>query len=263
MVLSSKRVWINSALLLSALFLPLGYSVNQATVTQTYTFTTSQTMTSVSVTQLSYTQVQTVPGSGPPPFITITNVHWNNQTSALSFYMQNAGGSGTVTLAIFVDGYSGTQQFHIDAMSANTFTLNFPSYTGSTPPKIRIVQQIPDSGPVPQQVVTWTMESVTLVVTTAYTLFLTQVSTLPSSPTSQTNPAPSPSPTPSLNLLILPLIVIVVVVALLLLSRKRKSQRGTGTVTLNRFCPKCGNPTQAGNGFCTACGTSLTDKPLR
>ena len=261
MVLSSKRVWINSALLLSALLLPLGYSVNQATVTQTYTFTTSQTMTSVSVTQLSYTQVQTVPGSGPPPFITITDVHWNNQSSALSFYMQNAGGSGTVTLAIFVDGYSGTQQFHIDAMSANTFTLNFPSYTGSTPPQIRIVQQIPDSSPVPQQVVTWTMESVTLVVTTAYTLLLTQVSTLPSSPTTQSNPSPSPV-TPSLNLLILPLIVIVVV-ALLLLSRRRKSQGGTATVTAIGFCPKCGKPTQAGNEFCTACGTSLTDKHLR
>jgi hypothetical protein len=177
--------------------------------------------------------------------------------------MQNAGGSGTVTLAIFVDGYSGTQQFHIDAMSANTFTLNFPSYTGSTPPQIRIVQQIPDSGPVPQQVVTWTMESVTLVVTTAYTLFLTQVSTLPSSPTTQSSSNQAPSPvTPSLNLLILPLIVIAVV-ALLLLSRKRKSQGGTGTVALNRFCPKCGKPTQAGNEFCTACGASLTDKPLR
>ncbi len=260
MPLSSKRVWINSALLLSALLLPLGYSVNQATVTQTYTFTTSQTMTSVSVTQLSYTQVQTVPGAGPPPFITITDVQWNNQSSALSFYMQNAGGSGTVTLAIFVDGYSGTQQIHIDAMSANTFTLNFPSYTGSTPPQIRIVQQIPDSGPVPQQVVTWTMESATLVVTTAYTLFLTQVSTLPTSPTTQSNPAPSPA-TPSLNLLILPLIVIVVV-ALLLLSRKRKSQEGTATVTANRFCPKCGKPTQTGNEFCTACGTPLTEKHL-
>src|SRR5208337_686459 len=194
MALSGKKVWVNSVLLLSALLLPMGYSVNQVTVTQTYTFTTSQTMISVSVTQLSYTQMQTVPGAGPPPFITISDVHWDNNTSRLSFYMQNAGGSGTVTLAIFLDGYSGIQQFHIDAMSANKFTLNFPSYTGSTPPLIRIVQQIPDSGPVPQQVVTWTMESMTLVVTTAYTMLITQVSTLPSSSTSLSVPASSLTP---------------------------------------------------------------------
>lgn len=251
--LSDRKLWINSVLLLGALLLPMGYSANQATITQTYTFTTSQTMTSVSVTQIPYTQVQTVPGAGPPPFITVSDIVWDNNTSALSFYMQNAGGSGTVTLAIFVDGYSGTQQFHIDAMSANTFTVNFSGYTGSTPPLIRVVQQIPDSGPVPQQVVTWTMESATLVITTAYTMLITQLSTLPSSSTSQ--PTPAPSPTTSLNLLILPLIV-VVVVALLLLTRRRKSQGGTVTPSL--FCVKCGKPIQPGSEFCTACGAPVS-----
>jgi len=221
-------------------------------MTQTYSFTTSQTLTSVSVTQLSYTQVQTVPGAGPPPFVTISGIQWNNSTSQLSFYMQNAGGSGTVTLAIFVDGYSGTQQFHVDAMSANTFTLNFPSYNGSTAPLIRIVQQIPDTGPVPQQVVTWTMESITVAITTAYTILVTQTNTLP--PSSITQPTATTSPSPSYTLLILPLIGLVLV-AFLLMRTRRKSQNDT--VTANLFCSKCGKPVQPGNEYCTRCGTRI------
>jgi len=251
--LLNRKTWINAVLLLAVFCIPAGFSINQTTVTQTYAFTTSQTLTSVSVTQLSYTQVQTVPGAGPPPLITVSGIQWDNNTSRLSFYMQNAGGGGTVTLAIFVDGYSGTQQFHIDAMSANTFTLNFPSYTGSTPPLIRVVQQLPDTGPVPQQVVTWTMESITLVLTTAYTLQITQMSTLPSSSTSQPTPTPSTSSSP-LYLLILPLVG-VVLVALLLLSRKKKSQ--AETVTANLFCWKCGRPIQSGAEFCTGCGSQV------
>jgi len=248
--LSNRNFWINSVLLLAVLAIPTGLSANQTTITQTYTFTTSQTLTSVSVTQLSYTQVQTVPGSGPPPFITVSGIQWNNNTSQLSFYMQNSGGSGTVVLAIFVDGYSGTQQFHIDAMSANTFTLNFPSYTGSTPPLIRVVQQIPDSGPVPQQVVTWTMESITIAITTAFTMLVTQTSALPSSSTTQLNPAPSP--TSSYALLLLPLIGVILIGALLV-SRRKKSQ----STATNLFCSKCGKPVQSGSEFCTGCGAKI------
>lgn len=247
----NRNLWINTVLLLAVVAIPTGISANQATITQTYTFTTSQTLTSVSVTQLSYTQVQTVPGAGPPPFITISGIQWNNNTSQLSFYMQNSGGSGTVTLAIFVDGYSGTQQFHIDAMSANTFTLNFPSYTGSTLPLIRVVQQIPDSGPVPQQVVTWTMESITFAVTTVYTILISQTSTLSSSSTTQSNS--TPSPTPFYPLLILPLIGLILV-AVLLMSRRKKSQSNAGT---NLFCSKCGKPVQPGSEFCTGCGAKI------
>jgi hypothetical protein len=220
-------------------------SPNQMTITQVSAYTTSSTVTSVSATQISYTEVQTVAGAGPPPFVTISDVKWDNTTSTLSFYMDNSGGSGTVTLAIFVAGYSGVQSFHIEGLASNTFSLTFSSYSGAESPTIQIIQEVPDSGPVPQQFVTWTAMSVTNFYTTFYPVMTTQFSTVAAPTSSQINPAPSSGP--SLDLLILPLIA-AVFLAWLLLSRKRKPQTATA------YCTKCGKPIQPDSEFCSKCG---------
>jgi len=138
----------------------------------------------------SHTQYITFTQGGPPPQVSIVGVQWIPPT--LSFYLQNSGGSGYVTIAIFAGGYFGTFDFHVDAYASTSVNLNFSDYTGSAQPSVQVVDQRSDSS------VTRTESSVQYT-TETYTISFakTDAFELRQTMTSTFEPVENPTPEPN------------------------------------------------------------------
>jgi len=109
--------------------------------TSTVLSTLVLTMTSVELKTSTGLQITTVEGESPN--VVIVSQQWN--PPALILYLQNFGGSGTITLLVFVNGYSGRQKFHIPAYQSLTLNIRFPSYPYVGVPTVQITAQEPDS----------------------------------------------------------------------------------------------------------------------
>lgn len=149
------QVFITAVLLGAFLLSPLAstqaglISPDQTTQTFTVTITsyTTETFTSMSYVVNSFTQFRTITDGGLPPQVSINGIQWSPPT--LSFYVQNSGGSGTVTIAIFDgDFLVGTYNFHVDAYSSTPVYLNFSGYMHSEQLRVQVVGQAPDSSAV-------------------------------------------------------------------------------------------------------------------
>jgi len=88
------------------------------------------------------TSFHEIVSQGQPPSVIVADQKWN--PPVLTLYLYNLGGSGEITLAIFVGPYGGRQRFHIAAGDSLTLNLNLSSYPATQVPVVQIVDQKPD-----------------------------------------------------------------------------------------------------------------------
>ena len=120
--------------------------VEPRTMTQTELRTSTVLSTEIlAITSIEFktsTDISIATVQGEPPNVVIASQTWN--PPVLTLYLQNFGGSGTITLLVFVNGYSGRQKFHIRAYDSLTLNIRFPTYPYSQAPTAQIISQEAD-----------------------------------------------------------------------------------------------------------------------
>jgi len=143
-----ENVTFAALIVASILFMPTTTStitqVNQITETYMVTSTTLVTRIEIYSTLVvhSRTEYSTIRGGGEAPRVFISDIQWN--PPYLSFYIQNRGGAGFVSLVVSAGGTSRTLEYHVDAHSTTLVSLTFVDYLGSGWPVVEVVDQIPD-----------------------------------------------------------------------------------------------------------------------